>query len=145
MRTLLAALALAAAPASATEAGKIGVGGVLGVPFGVTGKHWFGPKEALQGHLGVSDGDLVFSSDFLVHIDDWLPRREAGKLPLYAGLGLKYKAEREAFLGLRFVAGVALYDKTRRYEIFFEGAPVLRLAPREGGAFDGAAGVRRYF
>lgn len=127
------------------EIGRLGVGVALGVPFGATAKYWFAGREALQAHLGSSDGDLTFTSDFLVHIDDWLPRKQPGKIPLYLGVGLKYKAEREDFFGIRFVAGVALYDRTRRYEVFFEGAPVLRLAPSEGGAFDGAVGVRRYF
>lgn len=148
MRTLRAAVLLAAlaVPAAALDAGKLGVGPVLGVPFGATGKYWIGPREAAQAHLGVSDGDLTFSSDFLLHFYDWMARRRAdAQLPLYAGVGVKYKAERETFFGLRFVGGAALYDKSRRYEIFFEVAPVLRLAPSEGAAFDGAAGLRRYF
>jgi opacity protein-like surface antigen len=149
MKNMLAAavlLAALAAPASALEAGKLGVGPVLGVPFGATGKYWFGDKEAAQAHVGVSDGDLTFSSDFLIHFYDWMPRKRAdAELPLYGGVGIKYKAERREFFGLRFVGGAALYDKSRRYEVFFEVAPVVRLAPSEGAAFDGAVGVRRYF
>lgn len=143
---LLSAMLLAAAPASALDAGKLGVGPVLGVPFGVTGKYWTGDKEAVQAHLGVSDGNLTFASDFLLHFYDWMPRKRAdAELPLYAGVGIKYKGERRDFFGLRFVGGAALYDKSRRYEIFMEVAPVLRLAPDEGAAFDGAFGLRRYF
>lgn len=147
MRTsLLLVLLAVSAPAYATEAGKLGAGVILGVPFGATGKYWFSGKEAVQAALGSSDGDLTFSSDFLVHFHDVLPRKRAeGLLPIYAGIGIKYKGERQEFFGLRFVGGVALYDRSRRYELFFEGAPVLRLAPSEGGAFDGAVGVRRYF
>jgi hypothetical protein len=143
---LLAAVLLAALPAAALEPGRLGVGPVLGVPFGVTGKYWTGDREAVQPHLGVSDGDLSFSSDYLLHFFDWMPRKRAdAELPLYAGVGIKYKAEQDSFFGLRFVGGAALYDKSRRFEFFLEIAPVVRLAPSEGAAFDGAVGLRRYF
>lgn len=149
MRNALAAavlLAALAAPAAALEAGRLGVGPVLGVPFGATGKYWTGEREAVQSHLGVSDGDLSFAADYLFHFHDWMPRRRAdAELPLYLGAGVKYKAERRTFFGLRFVGGAALYDRTRRFEVFLEVAPVVRLAPSEGAAFDGAVGVRRYF
>lgn len=149
MRNTLAAAVLLvalAAPAAALEAGKLGVGPVLGVPFGATGKYWTGDREAVQSHLGVSDGDLTFASDYLFHFYDWMTgRRPDTELPLYLGAGVKYKAERDTFFGIRFVGGAALYDKSRRFEVFFEVAPVVRLAPSEGAAFDGAFGVRRYF
>lgn len=146
MRPLLLVLLLAAAPASALEKGKFGVGPMLGVPFGATGKYWLNEREAAQTHLGVSDGDLVWAADYLLHFDDVVPRKRADmKLPLYAGVGVKYKAEREDFFGLRFVGGAALYDKTRQWELFLEVAPVVRLAPSEGAAFDGGVGLRRYF
>ncbi|MDX6771040.1 MAG: hypothetical protein SF051_16030 [Elusimicrobiota bacterium] len=147
MRTrlpLLLAL-LAAAPASALEAGSGGAGVILGVPFGVTGKYWVDDRKAVQGALGVSDGDLALSSDLLIHFEDVLPKKKVGSLPLYAGLGIKYKAERRDFVGIRFVGGAALYDRAKRHEFFFEVAPVLRFSPSEGAAFDGAVGVRRYF
>ncbi len=146
MRPLFLLLLLAAAPASALERGQFGVGPVLGVPFGATGKYWFSEREAVQSHLGVSDGDLSFATDYLLHFDEVLPRKRPDmKVPLYAGVGLKYKAERRDFFGLRFVGGAALYDKERRWELFLEVAPVVRLAPSEGAAFDGAVGLRRYF
>lgn len=148
MKPLVVSLlfAFAAVPACALERGKLGVGPVLGVPFGATGKYWFGEREAVQSHLGVSDGNLVFATDYLLHFDEVLPRkRQDMKVPLYAGVGVKYKSEREDFFGLRFVGGVALYDKERRWELFLEVAPVVRLAPSEGAAFDGAVGLRRYF
>lgn len=145
MRHLLVGLILLAAPASATEKGKFGAGLVLGVPFGATAKYWLDDKKAFQGTLGSSDGDLTMTGDLIHHFDEWLPRKKEGKLPLYAGLGVKYKAEARDFVGIRFVGGFALYSKDRRTELFFEGAPVLRLSPSEGGSFDGAAGIRRYF
>ncbi len=145
MRYLLLGLALLAAPASATEKGKFGAGLILGVPFGGTGKYWLDDMKAFQGALGASDGDLTMTGDLLWHFDEWLPRKKEGKLPLYAGLGVKYKAEARDFVGIRFVGGLALYSKDHRTELFFEGAPVLRLSPSEGAAFDGAAGIRRYF
>ena len=145
MRPLFLLLALFAAPASALEAGKLGAGVILGVPFGATAKYWVDDKKAVQGALGASDGDLTLSTDLLIHFDDVLPKKKVGELPVYAGLGIKYKAESRDFVGIRFVAGVALYSKDKRNEVFFEGAPVLRISPSEGAAFDGAVGIRRYF
>ena len=146
MRLLLAAAAVLALSlgASAEEmSGRLGVGGVLGVPFGVTGKYWLDGRRAVQSHIGVSDGDLSVATDLLFHYDQVLPRKREGRLPLYLGLGAKYKAERKTFGGVRLVAGVAMFKGP--VEIFAELAPVWRVAPSHGGAFDGAFGVRRYF
>ena len=131
--------------ARAEERGKLGVGAILGVPFGATGKYWIDDRYAVQSALGVSDGDLTVSADALRHFNDVLPRKRAGRLPLYAGLGLKYKAERRTFIGLRFVGGVSFFRTKSSLEFFAEVAAVLRLAPNEGQAFDGGVGLRRSF
>lgn len=142
---LLAALLGAAVPAAA-EGEKLGAGVVLGVPFGVTAKYWLDPVYAVQSHLGVSDGDFTMNADFLKNFDKILPRKAPGyRMPVYAGLGLKIKSERETFAGIRFVGGVSMFHSKKPIEFFMEVAPVLRLAPSEGGTFDGAVGVRRYF
>lgn len=143
---LLAVLfALAAVPARAANE-KFGIGGVLGVPFGVTAKYWVDSRWAVQSHLGVSDGNFTMNADALKNFDDILPRKIKGaRIPLYAGLGLKFKSERNTFVGIRFVGGVSLFHSKKPYEFFAEVAPVLRVAPSEGGAFDGAVGFRGYF
>lgn len=147
MRYLLPAVLLAlAVPVRAEEIPKLGAGVVLGVPFGVTAKYWLDPAYAVQSHLGVSDGDFTMNADFLRNFDKVLPRKSPGyRMPLYAGLGLKIKSERETFVGIRFVGGVSMFHSKKPIEFFAEVAPVLRLAPNEGGTFDGAVGVRRYF
>ena len=143
---ILAALLAAAVPVRAAEAPKVGAGVVLGVPFGVTAKYWLDPEYAAQSHLGVSDGDFTMSADLLKNFDKVLPRKVPDfRMPLYAGVGLKLKSERETFFGIRFVGGVSMFHSKKPIEFFAEVAPVLRLAPSEGGAFDGAVGVRRYF
>jgi hypothetical protein len=145
MRYALLALLLCAVPARAADE-KFGAGIVLGVPFGATAKYWLDSRHAVQSHLGVSDGDLTVNADFLRNFDRVLPRKlAAARMPLYAGLGLKLKSERRTFVGIRFVGGVSMFHSTKPIEFFAEIAPVLRLAPNEGGAFDGAVGVRRYF
>ena len=142
---LIALLAVAASPASASQKGKIGAGPILGVPFGASAKYWVDDRWAAQGAVGVSDGDLTTSVDALKHFDDVLPRKRAGRIPVYAGMGLKLKSERSTFAGFRFVAGVSLFAAKDPLEFFAEVAPVLRFAPSEGGAFDGAVGARWYF
>ncbi len=132
-------------PARAADK-KFGAGVVLGVPFGVTAKYRLDKKDAIQSHMGVSDGDFTMSADYLKHFDEVLPRKVPGaRVPLYAGLGLKLKTEKDTFVGIRFVGGVALIHSTKPYEFFAEIAPVLRLSPSADGAFDGAVGFRRYF
>jgi hypothetical protein len=146
MRNLVLAVLLGAAPAAAAEIPKFGVGPVLGVPFGVTAKYWLDSQYAVQSHIGVSDGDLTADADFLMNFNKILPRKIAGaRMPLYAGLGLKFKAESDTFVGIRFVGGVSMFHSTKPIEFFAEVAPVLRFVPSEGGTFDGAVGVRRYF
>jgi hypothetical protein len=147
MRYLLCAVLLGAACAArAAEIPKLGAGVVLGVPFGVTAKYWIDTRYAVQSHLGVSDGNFTMDADLLKNFDQILPRKVPGyRMPLYAGLGLKFKTETDAFVGIRFVGGVSMFHSTKPIEFFAEVAPVLRLAPSEGGTFDGAVGVRRYF
>lgn len=145
MRNTLLAVVLAAVPAAAADE-KLGAGVVLGVPFGVTAKYWLDSRHAVQSHLGVSEGDLTVNADLLRNFDKVLPRKIPGsRMPLYAGLGLKLKTERDVFVGIRFVGGVSLFHSKKPFEFFAEVAPVLRLSPSEGGAFDGAVGFRRYF
>ena len=146
MRTTFALLMiLAALPASASQKGKFGAGAILGVPFGATAKYWIDERIAAQAALGVSDGDLTTSADALYNFDDVLPRKRAGRLPLYAGLGLKLKSERRTFAGFRVVGGVSFFAAKDPLEFFAEVAPVIRFAPSEGAALDGAVGVRWYF
>ena len=135
-----------AVAARAAEIKKFGAGVALGVPFGVTAKYWIDPRYAVQSHLGVSDGDFTMNADFLKNFDKILPRKLPGyRMPVYAGLGLKFKTERDTFVGIRFVGGVSMFHSTKPIEFFMEVAPVLRVAPNEGGTFDGAVGIRRYF
>lgn len=145
-QAILAALFLAAALPAAAANEKFGVGPVLGVPFGVTAKYWVDDVYAVQSHLGVSDGDLTVNADLLKNFNEALPRRRPGtRMPLYAGLGLKLKSESSTFVGIRFVGGISMFHSKKPYEFFAEVAPVLRVSPSEGGAFDGAVGFRRYF
>ena len=149
MSNLFLAVLLAvfgAVASRAAEIPKFGAGVVLGVPFGVTAKYWLDPRYSVQSHLGVSDGNFVMDADFLKNFDKVLPRKLPGyRMPLYAGLGLKFKTETETFVGIRFVGGVSMFHSKKPLEFFAEVAPVLRIAPNIDGAFDGAVGIRRYF
>ncbi|PIR15904.1 MAG: hypothetical protein COV48_11800, partial [Elusimicrobia bacterium CG11_big_fil_rev_8_21_14_0_20_64_6] len=83
--------AFGALPSAAAEIPKLGAGIVLGVPFGVTGKYWFDSEYAVQSHMGVSDGNFTLDTDFLRNFDKVLPRKLPDyRMPLYAGLGLKF-------------------------------------------------------
>ena len=120
-KKLLAVLlfaAFAAAPAAAADE-KFGAGVVLGVPFGVTAKYWLDSRYAVQSHLGVSDGDFTMDADLLKNFDGILPRKVPGyRMPLYAGLGLKFKTETDTFVGIRFVGGVSMFHSKKHIEFF---------------------------
>lgn len=136
---------LACGPAQAARPGELGAGVILGVPFGASAKYWVDERYAAQAAMGVSDGNFVLSSDYLLHFENVLPKRREGRLPLYAGVGMKLKSENPTFFGLRFVGGVSFFHSKEPLEFFAEVAPVLRLAPSEGAAFDGGVGLRYYF
>lgn len=142
--TIVVALTCASAAGAAQE-GRLGAGVILGVPFGASAKYWVDERYAVQAALGVSDGNFTASSDYLLHFEDVLPKKRAGRLPLYAGVGAKIKSEEPTFFGLRFVGGLSFFHSREPLEFFAEVAPVLRLAPSEGGAFDGGVGLRYYF
>ncbi len=119
---------------------------MMGVPFGAAAKYWLDGRNAVQAAFGVSEGNADYHVDALRHFDSVLPRgKEGGRIPLYAGLGVKGKSEKPTFVGLRFVGGVACFLKRHPVELFAEVAPVLRLAPNEGASFDGGVGARWYF
>lgn len=141
--SLLIAAGLATSVRAAGQE-KLGLGVIMGVPFGLSGKYWVNPRYAAQAAVGISDYNLVVSGDFLRHFYDVLPRKSEGRLPLYAGMGMKLKTETRTFFGLRFVGGIAFFHSRLPMDFFAEIAPVLRLAPNEGAAFDGGVGVRYY-
>lgn len=130
---------------AATREHPFGAGVILGVPFGASAKYWLDDRYAGQAAFGWSEGDVVASADALLHFDNVLPKARAGRLPLYAGVGLKVKSETRTFFGFRFVGGISFFTANHPLELFAEVAPVLRVAPNAGGTVDGGAGLRYYF
>lgn len=142
-------LLLLSLPARAGEAATrehpLGAGVIMGVPFGASAKYWLDNRYAGQAAFGWSEGDVVFSADGLMHFDNVLPKSRAGRLPLYAGLGMKLKSETRTFFGFRFIGGISFFATKHPLELFAEVGPVLRVAPNAGGTVDGGAGLRYYF
>ncbi|MFA6092739.1 MAG: hypothetical protein WCU88_11780 [Elusimicrobiota bacterium] len=134
------------APARAQEKpGDLGVGAIVGTPFGASAKYFLSREHAVDFGMGVDRGDFAAHADYLVHLQGLLPQPPKGRLPLFLGMGAKIKDEHDMFFGVRFVAGVSYFFPDHPLEAFAEIAPILRLAPGADGDIDGAIGLRYYF
>jgi hypothetical protein len=140
------------------QRGQTAVGVIVGEPTGVSFKHWLDDRSAIDAALGWS-----FESRTSVHLHaDWLwhdfsifsPDR--GELPLYYGVGLRFKGGRDDNrpgrgdrgkdrFGVRVPVGVAYHLDNRPLEFFAEIVPILDLAPSTKLNLNAAIGARWYF
>ena len=159
---------MALAPSWA-EAGKLGLGIVLGEPFGISAKYWLSDQAAIDGGIGARYGHhdhyycddafyrghgyyddhcedrtsrLEVHSDFLWHFD--LPVNLPGRLPVYIGAGARLVTPDTEF-GLRIPIGITYLFDNVPIDLFAELAPVFVIAPYSDGDLDGGVGVRYYF
>lgn len=144
--SLLSCAFLAAVPASAQEkGGDLGIGFIAGAPMGFSAKYLLNRSLAVDTALGVEGGDFTAQADLLTHLHGLLPKPAKGSLPLYLGLGWKFKDERRNFFGIRFVAGASYIVENQPLELFAEIAPILRVEPDTAGCIGGGVGLRYYF
>jgi hypothetical protein len=138
-----------------TEKGTIGVGIIIGQPFGVSARLYLKDDQALQAAVGfaVIGGGLQLDADYVFH-PYIVQTRPSFVLATYVGPGVRfldYQAGRNdsyfAF-GLRGVGGL-LFDFKSPLDAFIEVAGVLEYGFQDGKgagiAFDAALGVRYYF
>jgi hypothetical protein len=132
--------------ASASQAGQLGAGVILGSPTGLSVKYFLTDTHAVDAVLGEIGGNLSVHADFLWHAWDASPQPAAGRLGAYLGLGARLRDAREDVqVGVRAVAGGALRLRAHPVEIFAEVAPVFQLVPSDFVQLDGGVGVRFYF
>lgn len=130
------------------RSGDVGLGAIVGEPSGLSGKFWLGSSTALSMATAWStrdDGRFHLQGDFLWH-DFSLFEVERGSLPVYYGVGGRVRfAERDDVVGVRFPLGLSYLFEGRRFDTFFEIAPVLDLAPETEVVVEGGIGMRYYF
>ena len=141
----------------------VGLGGMLGLPTGLSLKYYFNPKHALAAGAGAS---WYYGNHLHLHVD-WnyhimLPRAADFDLPFYVGVGGLFvfwfhdnhphwwgstasRLDTNAGLGVRVPIGIAFNLNKVPLDIFIEVVPGLGLIPNIGFFIDGAVGVRYYF
>ncbi len=129
------------------KSGDFGAGIILGEPTGISAKLWNSNDRAFDMAIAWSIGRndrFHLHSDYLIHRFD-LISVEAGKLPLYYGLGGRIGFGDQVDLGLRIPLGIAYMLPNDPFEFFFEIVPVLNLYPGTDFDANGGFGVRYYF
>ncbi|MBI4374964.1 MAG: hypothetical protein HY549_00795 [Elusimicrobia bacterium] len=142
---LLSGLSAHARAAEARKAGDLGLGAIVGVPIGGTAKYWITDRVAGDLAMGVHSGEFHAQWDLLTTLRTALPQPRRGSLPLYVGLGMAVRDEKDTWVGLRFVGGVSYFLPDDPIEIFAEIAPALEMTPDAAGDIQGAVGLRYYF
>ena len=161
----LGCLGLSSRSAHASEIGssrKIGVGGMLGAPTGLSLKVYFNPRHALDFGLGVGywgGATVLVHGDYKLHFT--LARTQDFDLPLFVGVGVKLTVwftdhdhwywgnygGHEGYLGvgIRVPVGISFNLNRLPLDFFLEIVPGVGLYPGIGVFLDGAIGLRYYF
>ena len=138
----------------------VGLGAIIGEPTGITLKKWVNETQAFDAAAGWSFSDydsFHFHADYLFHnfeVFDLSGNPNAGRLPLYAGIGGRIKLRDHHDhphhdhdhdrLGIRVPLGIAYLMHENPIEFFAELVPVLDVAPDTDFDLNIAAGVRFY-
>ncbi|MBI4055682.1 MAG: hypothetical protein HY402_06095 [Elusimicrobia bacterium] len=142
---VLVALMLGQSARAQGMAQDLGLGVVLGSPFGASAKYWLNTHTAVDAALGAVGDNFDLHADVLGHLFHLLPQPQRGTLPLFVGMGGRLLFKDDAEFGLRFVGGVAYFFDKAPLELYAEIAPILRLTPSVGANVDGGIGLRYYF
>ncbi len=134
-----------------SEDSPFGLGIMLGEPTGISAKHWLTGSTAIDGGMAWS-----FADETRMHVHcDWLMHNfsiladefdiDKGKMPLYYGIGGRLKFDDDTRAGVRFVIGVAYMFEKAPFDMFFEIAPVMDIAPETELAGNAFLGGRFWF
>lgn len=128
-----------------TNAGKTGLGVMIGEPTGITLKSWTNEQNAFDVGLAWS---LSGTDDLYVHADyQWHKPLEVeqGNLSFFYGLGARAIFSSDTFFGARIPLGLSYLAPEAPLEFYLEVAPVINLIPDTDGDADGGIGIRYYF
>ncbi|MBA3051979.1 hypothetical protein KJ959_00545 [bacterium] len=159
MRKLMVFVSLAAVLLcgnASAQTGDYELGVILGEPTGLSAKLWTGDTTAIDGALAWSTGrdnndNLYFHADYLIHNFN-LIKVEEGKLPLYYGVGGKFRLRHDTSAasddfrtGVRIPVGLDYIFKGGKVDIFFEIVPVFIIAPDSDFDINSGLGIRYHF
>ncbi|MEQ9091040.1 MAG: hypothetical protein RIE52_08105 [Balneola sp.] len=128
-----------------TNAGKTGLGVMIGEPTGITLKSWTSQNTAFDVGLAWS---LSGNDDIYVHADhQWHKPLEVekGNLAFFYGIGARAIFSNDTFFGARIPLGLSYLAPEAPLEFYLEVAPVINLIPDTDGDADGGIGIRYYF
>ncbi len=126
-----------------------GAGIIVGEPTGLSLKHWVSDTTAFDAAAGWSfEGrtSLHLHASYLFHDFNMIPV-EKGHLPVYAGIGGRFKGRegKSDRLGVRVPVGIAYHVEEVPLEVFGEVVPILDVAPSSRISLNAAVGVRYFF
>ncbi|MBD3307890.1 hypothetical protein GF339_15775 [candidate division KSB3 bacterium] len=140
-----------AQPALSQQQG-MGLGVILGEPTGLSLKNWLSSTTALDAAAAWSFGDyesFQFHADYLWHHRGVIEPQ----LPVYYGVGGRIKLkeddpgrgeEEDTRVGIRFPFGITYLFPNAPFDLFFEIAPILDVAPATDVQVNAAVGGRFY-
>ena len=138
---------------------KIGVGLIIGEPFGISGKMWLSKEMAFDAALAVSTSRPFYAhADYLLHnyelikslmkdakIKTGAKEKEENTPFFYYGAGAYVSYGSNGSIGLGARLPVGLEYMANPFDIFLELVPVFSLTPSMGLALSGGLGVRFNF
>jgi len=129
--------------------GNFGLGIIVGEPTGLSGKLFVSNTNAIDGAVAWSfgnDTEFHLQMDYLYHFRSVI-KVNTGKMPLFAGLGgrFKFRDGADNKFGARIPVGLAYHFADAPFDIFVELVPVLELTPSTDFVMEGAIGGRFYF
>jgi hypothetical protein len=140
-------LVLAHRFAGAQERG-FGAGILIGEPTGLSMKGWLNQTNAVDAGVAWSyrqSGSFHLHADYLWHSFHVFDTKEL--IPLYYGIGGRIRTARheDTHLGLRMTAGIDYMVRDAPFDVFFEIAPILDLAPATEVEANAGIGARFFF
>jgi hypothetical protein len=128
------------------QPGNFGLGLVIGEPgnwgWGVTGKYWLNPENAVQGAISVGNS-IVIQADYLWN-NYSIFHPQQGIMFLYYGVGGYFGFSGPSF-GVRVPVGISYLFSTAPVDLFVEVVPTLNLNNNVNVSIGAGLGSRYYF
>jgi len=133
------------------QQGAFGLGVMVGEPTGVSMKIWLPGASAIDGGAAWSyfyKPSLHLHADYLFHIFNVIPTGGVGEMPLYFGVGTRFKVhanDEHPDIGIRAPAGISYIFANGALDTFTELVPIFNFFPATSIDFNMAIGLRYYF
>lgn len=127
-----------------------GAGLIIGEPTGLSLAYWPSNTQAFAAGLAWSlknnrDRESIqLHLDYLFHHFD-IVSVNRGSLPLYFGIGARFRFGNNERAGVRIPLGAAYHFENDPIEIFLEFVPIIDLSPNTGVSGNSGLGFRYYF